>query len=249
MWLKLAHYYRHGSRLNARKNRSIASNPFMFTFGECQRYSNAGQTASLSCKLPSESDGTSVPHVNPGQTSTAAPVSCIRPTTCLVRASPGEDLQALKQKLETAHLPPVLHSCGACRQDSDPETNWNCLLGLGAAVGVIVGVIHCWSDPHSSVSDHLKEFGTLKAMGASDWVIYGVIIEQALWMAILLSSWHGSLFGVGAWTRMPPGHHDPNHASNCNRVLGITVLMCVGSAIFCDSKGYPRRPSDRILRC
>jgi len=32
------------------------------------------------------------------------------------------------------------------------------------------------------------------------------------------------------------GIMNPNHASNCNRSLGITVLMCVGSAIFAIQK-------------
>jgi len=27
-------------------------------------------------------------------------------------------------------------------------------------------------------------------------------------------------FGVGAWTYATSGHHDPNHASNCNRSFG-----------------------------
>jgi len=38
---------------------------------------------------------------------------------------------------------------------------------LGAAVGVIVGII-VGQILYTSVSENLKEFGTLKAMGASD---------------------------------------------------------------------------------
>ena len=229
------------------KNRSIASNPFMFTSLEsANAYSNAGQTASLSCRLPS--GGTELQCTNtlrnPGQTSTAAPKKLAASdliTYILIRASPGEDLQALKQKLETA-LPSTRAYTRAELVDKT-QTFWQrrtgigFLLGLGAAVGVIVGVIIVGQILYSSVSDHIKEFGTLKAMGASDWVIYGVIIEQALWMAIL-----GYLpgmvlcFGVGAWTYATQGIMILITPATAIGVLGLTVLMCVGSAIFAIQK-------------
>jgi len=65
------------------------------------------------------------------------------------------------------------------------KANWNWIhSGLGCSSGR-----NCWGIVgqilYTSVSENLKEFGTLKAMGASDRVIYSVIVEQALWMAIL----------------------------------------------------------------
>ncbi len=80
------------------------------------------------------------------------------------------------------------------------------ILGLGAAVGFVVGMVVVSQILYSSIADHLKEFGTLKAMGASDWVIYRVITEQALWMAIL--GYIPSMLlcmGLGSWTMAAKG--------------------------------------------
>jgi putative ABC transport system permease protein len=98
--------------------------------------------------------------------------------------------------------------------------------------GIIVGQIL-----YSSVTDHLKEFGTLKAMGASDWTIYGVIVEQALWMAVL-GYIPGMVLclGVGAWTFATQGITILITPLTAIAVFGITVAICVGSAVFAIQK-------------
>ena len=229
------------------KNRSIASNPFMFTSLESgNAYANSGQTATLSCKLqPGSTDlQCTNSYANPGQISTTTVkklASSDLITYVLIRANPGEDLQLLKQKLEAA-LPNTRAYTRAELVDKT-QTFWQkrtgvgYVLGLGAAVGVVVGVIVVGQILYSSVSDHLKEFGTLKAMGASDWVIYSVIVEQALWMAVL--GYFPSMllcFGVGAWTYATQGIVILITPATALAVFGITVLMCVGSAIFAIQK-------------
>lgn len=227
-------------------NRSIAANPFMFTSLEsANAYATSGQTTSLSCKTQAGSEEINCTNiVEPDQTTTATPKKLVASdliTYVLIAAKPGEDLQALKQKLEIA-LPNtrVYNRRELARKTQrfwQSRTGIGFLLGLGAAVGVIVGVIIVAQILYSSVSDHLQEFGTLKAMGASDWVIYGVIIEQALWMAIL-GYLPGILlcFGVGAWTFATQGIVILITPVTAIAVFGLTVLMCVGSAIFAIQK-------------
>ena len=106
------------------------------------------------------------------------------------------------------------------------------ILGLGAAVGVVVGTVVVGQILYSSVSDHLKEFGTLKAMGSSDWYIYRVILEQALWMAVLgyvpgiaLSA------GLGAWTAQAQAIAILINPGIAAGVFVITVVMCSGAAV------------------
>ena len=229
------------------KNRSIASNPFIFTSLEsANAYGTSGQSSSLSCKLPSE--GTELEctniYVDPVETSTTTPKELSATdliTYVLIRAKPGEDLQALKQKLEAAL--PNTRAYTRTELANKTQAFWQnrtgigFVLGLGAAVGVIVGVIIVGQILYSSVSDHLNEFGTLKAMGASDRVIYGVIIEQALWMAIL-GYLPGMVLcsGVAAWTYATQGIMILITPVTAVGALGITVLMCVGSAIFAIQK-------------
>jgi len=164
-----------------------------------------------------------------------------RITFVLVRAKAGENLETLKKRLEQA-LPKTR---AYTRQEMSIQTQnyWKersgigFILGLGAVVGIIVGVVIVGQILYSSASDHIKEFGTLKAMGASDWVIYTVIIEQALWMAILgYIPGIALCLGVAAWTAATQSIVILITPVSAATVFGITVVMCVGSAIFAIQK-------------
>lgn len=235
-------------------NRSIASNPFIFTSLEnANAFSSSGQTASVICKLPTgsqqfECTNSYTTNVDEPTSTPNQPAAAPKPLSAtdqisfvLIRAQPGQNLQALKQRLEAA-LP---NTQAFTRKElaEKTETFWQqrtgigFVLGLGAAVGVIVGVIIVGQILYSSVSDHLKEFGTLKAMGASDLVIYGVIVEQALWMAVL-GYIPGMVLclGLGAWTSATQGILVLITPVTAIAVFGVTVSMCVGSAVFAIQK-------------
>ncbi|KGF71913.1 ABC transporter permease [Neosynechococcus sphagnicola sy1] len=155
----------------------------------------------------------------------------------LVQAKPGEDLALLKQRLDQA-LPSTRAYTRLEMADLN-QTYWQersgigFVLGLGAVVGVIVGVVVVGQILYASISEHLKEFGTLKAMGASNWVIYAVIGEQALWMAIL-----GYLpgmvlcYGVAVWASSTQGILILITPISAVGVLGITIGMCLGASLF-----------------
>lgn len=228
-------------------NRSITSNPFVFTSLEnANAYATGGQNARLSCKLQTGSEDiqcTTVPtgqkqnpKTAPRQLAAADTISFI-----LIRAQSGQDLQQLKQRLEAAIPTTTAYTQAELTRKTQrfwqQRTGVGFILGLGAAVGIIVGGIIVGQILYSSVSDHLREFGTLKAMGASDWTIYGVIIEQALWMAVLGYVPGIALsFGVGAWTFATQGITILIAPATAIAVFGITVAICVGSAIFAIQK-------------
>ena len=228
-------------------NRSIASNPYMFTSLEsANAYLSSGKTSTLSCKLQSGSTNFQCTntYVQKAPTSDPAPrplASSDPITYILIRAQPGQDLQALKQQLNAAL--PNTRAYTSAEMRKKTQTYWQqrtgigYLLGLGATVGVIVGAIIVGQILYSSVSDHLKEFGTLKAMGASDWIIYGVIVEQALWMAVIGYIPSTILcLGVAAWTLASQGIMILITPTTAIAVFGVTVVMCVGSAIFAIQK-------------
>ena len=164
-----------------------------------------------------------------------------RVTFILVRAKPGENLQSLKKRLETALPNTRAHTQEEMAQQTQEywkeRSGIGFILGLGAVVGIIVGVVIVAQILYSSASDHIKEFGTLKAMGASDWVIYRVIIEQALWMAVLgYIPGMALCLGVAAWTAATQSIVILITPVSAATVFGITVVMCVGSAIFAIQK-------------
>jgi putative ABC transport system permease protein len=227
-------------------SQSIVMSDFLFTSLEnANAFANSPSDNSLHCRVIagkvncSDISGNSSRPTNPPapkKLSAIDPISFI-----LIRAKPGQDLRSLEQKLNSAL--PDTHAYTRAEIANQAHAYWQqrtgvgFILGLGAAVGVIVGMVIVSQILYSSVSDHLKEFGTLKAMGASDWTIYGVIIEQSLWMAIL-GYIPGILLciGVGSWTYTTQGIMILITPASAMAVFGITIAMCIGSALFAIQK-------------
>ncbi|NET60986.1 MAG: ABC transporter permease [Symploca sp. SIO2E6] len=233
-------------------NNSIVSNAFMFTSLEnAKAYLTNGQTSQISCQLPSAGKElictNTYPNTSKTQTQTATPalpeklVASDLITYVLIRAKPGEDLQLLKEKLDTVLPNTRAYTRAEFTQKNQlfwqQRTGIGFILGLGAAVGVMVGTIIVGQILYTSVSEHLKEFGTLKAIGASNGVIYSVIIEQALWMSIL--GYIPSMaicYGVASWAFATQGILILITPVSAIAILGLTIVMCVGSAIFAIQK-------------
>ncbi|MGJ3250031.1 MAG: FtsX-like permease family protein [Elainellaceae cyanobacterium] len=235
----------------ARGTQSIVSSSIVFTsLRNAKVYSTAGLSSSVQCAVQagggldcttvyerqdsSETDTLTDTDVEPLNLSD--PISYV-----LVRAAPDQDLDILKQRLADT-LPNVAvytreEMASRTRNYWRLRTGIGFVLGLGAAVGMIVGMVIVGQILYSSVADHLKEYGTLKAMGASDRVIYGVIIEQALWMAVLGYAPSMVLcLGLGIWTFNTQGIMILITPLMATGVFGITVFMCVGSALFAIQK-------------
>ena len=227
-------------------NRSIISNPYIFTSLEnANAYANSGQTTNLSCRLPSDSEDlkctNSYIKADPNAIAPKSLTSADTITFVLIRAKKGQELSALKQRLIAALPNTSAYTHAELMQKTQAfwqqRTGIGFILALGAVVGVIVGGIIVGQILYASVSDRLKEFGTLKAMGASDFTIYSVILEQALWMAIL--GYLPSMvlcWGVSAWTLASQGILILITPTIAIAVLGITVVMCVGSGVFAIQK-------------
>lgn len=155
----------------------------------------------------------------------------------LVRAAPGTNLTTLKQNIEKAL--PNTRALTRAEMANQTQDYWErrssigFILGLGGVVGIIVGIVVVGQILYSSVSDNIREFATLKAIGGTNRVIYQVIGEQALWMSIL-----GYLPGlaisiaIAQWAAATQGILILISPLSALYVLGITVLMCLISAVF-----------------
>jgi len=68
---------------------------------------------------------------------------------------------------------------------------WMFTTGAGLAVltaalmGLVVGVAVVAQTIYAATMDHIREYGTLKAMGATNRYLFRVLIEQAVWSAVL----------------------------------------------------------------
>ncbi|ERT06141.1 ftsX-like permease family protein [Lyngbya aestuarii BL J] len=227
----------------------IINNKLIFTsLKNANAYVNARLETSTRCKLedgdlkcvnifddtnPAEKQ---VISSAPKQLTLTDPISFV-----LIEVAPGQDIDELRQRLEET-LPNVKTYTGE-EMSERTQSYWKqrtgigFILSLGAGVGILVGMIVVAQILYASVSDHLKEFGTLKAMGAPDKVIYSVILEQSLWMALLgYIPGMALCMGVTNWASATQGILILITPTSAVMVFGLTVIMCAGSAIFAIQK-------------
>src|SRR6267143_1899182 len=153
----------------------------------------------------------------------------------LVKLAPGADLQKVRSEIRTQVKDvEVLTSHEFSRMT---RIYWMFTTGAGVAVllaavlGLIVGFVVVAQTIYATTMDHLREFGTLKAMGATNGYLYRVIIQQAIISALvgyslaMVVSWfvvRGSVKG-GAAILLP--------LPMAIGMLGLTIVMCTGAAL------------------
>jgi len=153
----------------------------------------------------------------------------------LVKLAPGANVEQVRRKLHDQV------------KDVDVLTNaqfghmttfyWMFTTGAGVAVliaavlGLVVGFVVVAQTIYATTMDHIREYGTLKAMGAPNRYVYKVIMKQAaisavigyvLGMIVSVFVVHGSQKG-GAAILMPP----PMAVG----MFFLTLAMCVGAAL------------------
>jgi len=107
----------------------------------------------------------------------------------LVKAVPGTEIAALKRRL--AALDKDVDVFTTAEFSRRTRFYWMFTTGAGIAVllaalmGLVVGVVVVAQTIYATTMDHLREFGTLKAMGASNRYIYRVILKQAVLSAVI----------------------------------------------------------------
>jgi putative ABC transport system permease protein len=153
----------------------------------------------------------------------------------LVKAAPGVPIEALRARL------------AARLRNVDIRTNtefshmtqvyWMFTTGAGVAVllaallGLVVGVVVVAQTIYATTMDHLREYGTLKAMGASNGYLYRVIIQQAVISAVT-----GYALAMGVSHFVVLGSQRGGAAillplPMAVGMLGLTLAMCVGAAL------------------
>jgi putative ABC transport system permease protein len=102
----------------------------------------------------------------------------------LVAVTPGADVAAVRRALAAELRDVDVHTTAGWSRLQ--QNYWMFGTGAGitvliaAALGIIVGIVVVAQTIYAATVDHIREFGTLKAMGATNGFIYGVILQQAL---------------------------------------------------------------------
>ncbi len=119
-----------------------------------------------------------------------------RTTYILVRAAPGADVAAVQQEIRRRlpHNDVYTRAAWAARSRS----YWVASTGIGlnmyltVFLGCLVGVVVVAQTLYTSTMEHIKEFGTVKAIGGSNADIYRILGTQATIAAVV-----GFLLGGG----------------------------------------------------
>ncbi|MBD1868065.1 FtsX-like permease family protein [Oculatella sp. FACHB-28] len=166
-----------------------------------------------------------------------------------IQLKPGTDVEQFKAAMQS-ELKGVLiltHEEFIAHEKKYWETTSpiGILFGFGAIIGFIVGTIIVYQILYSDVSDHLPEYATLKAMGYSDGYLIGVLIQEALIMAVL-GFIPGFIISVGLYsvaaaaTFLPIGMT----LSRAMLVLTLTIVMCAASGGIAMRKLQSADPAD-----
>ncbi|WP_299621704.1 ABC transporter permease DevC [uncultured Tateyamaria sp.] len=119
------------------------------------------------------------------------------------------------------------------------------IFGFGVIIGIIVGIVIVYQVLSTDVADHLREYATFKAMGYAQRFFLGIVLEEAVILAVLgfipgvLISW-GLYTGMAAATGLPL-------EMGIGRALSVlvgTILACVLSGVIATRRLAAADPAD-----
>ena len=148
----------------------------------------------------------------------------------LVRLKPGTDIERTRQHIFSSVSGIQALTPDQFREES--RTFWLFRTGAGAALvagavlGIIVGTVIVAQTLYSSTKDHLYEFATLRAMGASNSYIFQVIICQALVNSIIG-------FAIAALIGAAIVHFTAKSALQVVITPYLIIALCVITIVMC----------------
>ncbi|MCX5742793.1 MAG: FtsX-like permease family protein [Proteobacteria bacterium] len=155
-------------------------------------------------------------------------------TYVLVKVAPGADARAVAARINALpHLAAYTTSAMSART----RTYWSSRTGVGAGffttavLGVIVGFVVVGQILYSGTLQYIREYGTLKAMGARNSAVVRVILSQAMISALLgfvigsglAMVMRGAMKGANLTVALSPGLYVATAI--------ITAVMCSFAAL------------------
>ena len=168
----------------------------------------------------------------------------------LVQLQPGTDPQLVKAQLTTmlgtdVRILTPEEFANVEKHYWESQGAIGFIFGLGVTVGFIVGIVIVYQILYTDVANHLPEYATLKAMGYGDRYLLGVLLQEALILAIL-GYIPGFLISLGLYqlaytaTLMPIAMK----VERAVFVLVMTFVMCGVSGAIAMQKLRSADPAD-----
>lgn len=168
----------------------------------------------------------------------------------LVQLGPGATAHEVRARLERALEDDVLVLTRAEFIEREVRywgstTPIGFVFGFGAIMGLIVGAVIVYQILFADVSQHLREYATLKAMGYSNRFLSNVVLQEAAILSVLgyapgLAITLG-LYRVTADATRLPLELDGGRVLV---VLALTLAMCGGAALMALQKARSADPAE-----
>ncbi|MBI4371672.1 MAG: FtsX-like permease family protein [Elusimicrobia bacterium] len=157
------------------------------------------------------------------------------PSIGLIALKPGADAEEVRGRVAAA-LPGDVRVLTR-RQWMDLERRYweistpvGFVFNFGAGMGLLVGLVIVYQILYTDVSDHLKEYATMKALGYPDRALFAVVLAEALILSVL--GYAPGLTASALAYRLTAGATLLPMEMTAARVLGVyamTALMCAAS--------------------
>ncbi|MFT3698174.1 MAG: FtsX-like permease family protein [Kofleriaceae bacterium] len=155
-------------------------------------------------------------------------------TYVLVKVQPGVSIESVKQAINQI---PHLTAYTTPEMSTRTRTYWSTRTGVGAGffttavLGIIVGFVVVGQILYSGTLQYLREYGTLKAMGAKNSAVIRVILAQAM-ISAGLGFVVGGVLAVGMRAMMAKANLSVALFPGLyGATLVITIVMCSLAAL------------------
>ena len=153
----------------------------------------------------------------------------------LVKVAPGADIGQVRRdilaRVKDVEVYPTPQFAAMTRNYWLFTTGAGIGVLIAAGLGLVVGFVVVAQTIYATTMDHIREFGTLKAMGAPNSYVYKVILQQAA-ISALIGYVLGTLISIPVVRGAQQGGAAiwvPWQMSVA--VFFVTVLMCMGAAM------------------
>ena len=155
----------------------------------------------------------------------------------VVKLAPGANPQTVLESLRTS-LPNDVEVLTREQLIDREMTFWRTsapvgyIFLVGVYMGFVVGVIICYQIIYTDISDHMREFATLKAMGYSTTFFLQLVMRQALYLS-LMGFVPGAVLSYSCYMLLSivTGLTMEFTIALALTVFSVTLLMCVVSGL------------------
>ena len=156
-------------------------------------------------------------------------------TYVLVKTEPGADVETVRSDILARVKNVDVYTTPEFSRHT--QRYWIFTTGAGLAIllaavlGLVVGFVVVAQNIYATTMDHLREFGTLKAMGAPNSYVYKVILTQAAIAGVIGYALGALISRIVVHFGQPAGAPILMNWWLAIAMFVLTLLMCAGAAV------------------